>query len=69
MPSKTSSNAALGAGYLAAGAGSGVICTAEDKSFTCKLKRFVSSVQGIVFILLALYIAYYVIVNRKTIFN
>lgn len=73
MPTKSSSNAgssaALGAGYLAAGAGSGVLCTPEDESFTCQLKRTVSTVQGVIFLLLVLYLVYFVFMNRKTIFK
>tara|TARA_R110000803_G_scaffold40054_5_gene86226 strand:- start:312 stop:524 length:213 start_codon:yes stop_codon:yes gene_type:complete len=61
-------NAAMGGAYLAAGAGSGVICTPGDNSFVCQIKRLVASVQGVAFLLGVLFMIYYVIVNRKSIF-
>lgn len=61
-------NAAMGGAYLAAGAGSGVICPPGDNSFVCQIKRLVASVQGVVFLLGVLFMIYYVFVNRKSVF-
>ena len=63
------SNVALGAGYLAAGAGSGVICTKDDQSFTCRIKRLVATIQGVMFLALVLFMIYYTIRNRNSIFK
>lgn len=60
---------AVGAGAMASGAGSGVICLPEDNSFVCQIKRIVGTVQGILFLLLILFLIYYVIRNRKNIFK
>ena len=67
--SKGSGNALLGAGFLSAGAGSGIICRDEDKSFVCTIKRIVGTLQGLIFIGLLLFLIYYVFKNRKTIFK
>jgi hypothetical protein len=67
--SNSGANAALAGGFLSSGAGSGVVCTPEDKSFTCQLKRTVSNVQSVIFILLVLWLIYYVFQNRKNIFK
>ena len=61
-------NVTMGGAYLAAGAGSGVICPPGDNSFVCQIKRLVASVQGVAFLLGVLFMIYYVIVNRKSIF-
>lgn len=67
--SEVESNLAMGAGYLGAGAGSGILCPPSDTSFTCQLKRLVSGIQGVVFILICLYFMYYVFKNRKLLFS
>lgn len=61
-------NVTMGGAYLAAGAGSGVICPPGDNSFVCQIKRLVAGVQGVVFLLGVLFMIYYVIVNRKSVF-
>jgi hypothetical protein len=66
--SDSGANAALAGGFLSSGAGSGVICTPEDKSITCQLKRGVSNIQSVIFILLVLWLIYYIFKNRKKIF-
>jgi len=66
--SQTGNNAALMAGTMASGAGSGIICLPGDSSFVCQLKRIVSSVQGIIFLGFAIFLVYYLINNRKKIF-
>ena len=65
----SSTGALLGAGFLSSGAGSGFICKDEDTGIACTIKKVVSSVQGILFLLLVLYLIYYVFKNRKTIFK
>ena len=66
--SNTRSNMAMGGAYLAAGAGSGVLCPPGDNSFVCQIKRLVATVQGVVFLLGVLFFMYYVFMNRKSIF-
>jgi hypothetical protein len=66
--SDAGANAAIAGGFLSSGAGSGVMCTQDDKSLTCKLKRGVSNIQSVLFILIALWLVYYVFKNRKKIF-
>ena len=61
-------NMSLGGAYLAAGAGSGVICPPGDNSFVCKIKRLAATVQGVVYLLGVLFLIYYVWTNRKNIF-
>jgi hypothetical protein len=61
-------NITMGGAYLAAGAGSGVICPPGDTSFVCQIKRLVASVQGVIFLLGVLFMIYYVYVNRGSIF-
>ena len=61
-------NATMGGAYLAAGAGSGVICLPGDNSFVCHIKRLVATVQGVVFLIGLLFFIYYVFMNRKSIF-
>jgi hypothetical protein len=61
-------NVTMGGAYLAAGAGSGVICPPGDNSFVCQIKRLVASVQGVVFLLGVLFMIYYLWVNRKSVF-
>ncbi len=61
-------NVTMGGAYLAAGAGSGVICPPGDNSLVCQIKRLVATVQGVVFLLGLLFLIYYVFVNRKSIF-
>lgn len=61
-------NMTMGGAYLAAGAGSGVICPPGDNSLVCQIKRLVATVQGVVFLLGLLFLIYYVFVNRKNIF-
>ncbi len=61
-------NVTMGGAYLAAGAGSGVICPPGDRSFVCQIKRLVATVQGIVFLLGLLFFIYYIFMNRKSIF-
>ena len=67
--SDAGSNLAMGAGYLGAGAGGGILCPPNDTSFTCQLKRVVAGIQGVVFILIFLYFMYYVFKNRKSLFS
>jgi hypothetical protein len=67
--SEVGMNLALGAGYLGAGAGGGIICPPSDNSFTCQLKRLVAGIQGIVFLLLSLFVVYYAYTNRKSLFS
>ena len=67
--SEVGSNLAVGAGYLGAGAGGGILCPPSDTSFTCQLKRLVAGIQGVVFILIFLYFMYYVFKNRKSLFS
>ena len=73
MKSRSRSNAGSNAGLMAAatmsGAGSGVICVQGDNSMMCQLKRVVSTVQGIVFLLFVLFFVYYLFRNRKNIFG
>lgn len=68
---KSSQNAALMAGGLASGAGSGTFCLADNNSFVCQINRLVSTVQGIIFLGFVLFFIYYLIKNRKnsTIFS
>jgi hypothetical protein len=61
-------NVTMGGAYLAAGAGSGVICPPGDNSFVCQIKRLVATVQGAVFLAGLLFFIYYVFMNRKSIF-
>ena len=61
-------NATMSGAYLAAGAGSGVICIPGDNSFVCQIKRLVATVQGVVFLIGLLFFIYYVFMNRKSIF-
>lgn len=61
-------NVAMGGAYLAGGAGSGVICLPGDNSVVCRIKRFVASIQGIIFLMGLLFLIYYIWVNRKNIF-
>ncbi len=61
-------NVTMGGAYLAAGAGSGVICPPGDSSLVCKIKRLVATVQGVVYLVGLLFFIYYVFVNRKSIF-
>lgn len=63
------SNVAMGAGYLAAGAGSGVWCPPGDQSFVCRIKRLVATIQGVMFLALVLFMVYYIIRNRNNIFK
>ena len=66
---KTSGKAMAGGAFLSAGAGQGVLCLEDDKSLTCKIKRTVGNVQGILFLLMVLWFIYYFITNRKSIFK
>ena len=66
--SQVTSNLAMGAGYLGAGAGGGILCPPSDNSFTCQLKRLVAGIQGVMFILICLYFMYYIFKNRKSLF-
>ena len=65
---KSSENAALMAGGLASGAGSGTFCLADNNSFACQINRLVSTVQGVLFLGFVLFFIYYLIKNRKNIF-
>ena len=65
----SSTGALLGAGFLSSGAGSGFICREEDTGIACTIKKTVSSVQGILFLMLVVYLIYYIFSNRKTIFK
>jgi hypothetical protein len=67
--SSSSGTAAAGGAFLSAGAGGGIICQEGDKSLTCKIKRTVGAVQGILFLLMVLWFIYYFIINRKNIFK
>jgi hypothetical protein len=69
MGKASSGTAAAGGAFLSAGAGGGVICQESDKSLTCKIKRTVGAVQGILFLLMVLWFIYYFITNRKNIFK
>ena len=68
--SSSKQTAALtGLGYLGAGAGQGVVCLPDDKSFGCQLKRIVGTVQGIAFLILCTFLVFWVFKNRKNLFK
>lgn len=68
--SSSKQTAALaGLGYLGSGAGQGVVCLPDDKSFGCQLKRFVGTIQGIAFLILCAFLVYWVFKNRKNLFK
>lgn len=67
--SSKQTSALSGLGYFGAGAGQGVICLPEDKSFGCELNRIIGTIQGFAFLILFAFLVFWVFKNRKTLFT